>query len=109
VTIVCAGSGASFSLEDFACAGGLVEAIAAEAGGVIGDDGARTAREVWSRYGGDLEAFLRQTDHGRVLEQLGFGADVTAAARQDALSSVPMLRDGRLTLEASPSVSAPAR
>lgn len=109
VTIVCAGSGASLSLEDFACAGGLVEAIAAEAGGVVGDDGARTARDIWSRHGADLAGFLRETDHGRALEQLGFGADVAIAAQLDALASVPMLRDGRLVVERAPAVASPAR
>jgi 2-phosphosulfolactate phosphatase len=87
------------SLEDFACAGALVAAIARETSGIPLDDGARTARDVWERHGDDLVAFLQATDHGRQLVELGFAADIELAARVDLLASVPMLRDGRLVVE----------
>jgi 2-phosphosulfolactate phosphatase len=99
ITIICAGSGAQFALEDFACAGALVEAIEREKPGVPLDDGARTARDIWERRDASLAAFLRATDHGRELAELGFAADVDLAARVDILASVPMLRDGRLVVE----------
>lgn len=102
ITVVCAGSGPSFSLEDFGCAGALVEALAREDPDAILDDGARTAREVWCRQEGDVQGFLRGTDHGRYLISLGFGEDVERAARLDSSSAVPLLRDGRLVLEAEP-------
>ena len=99
IAIVCAGSGPLFSLEDFACAGALVEAILADDPRIVLDDGARTARETWVRHGGDLNEFLRNTDHGRNLVALGFGADVDLAARRDLSAALPVLRDGRLILE----------
>jgi 2-phosphosulfolactate phosphatase len=57
VTIVCAGSGPSLALEDFACAGALVEAILLQRPEMTLDDGARTAREIWERHGRNLAAF----------------------------------------------------
>jgi 2-phosphosulfolactate phosphatase len=99
ITIICAGSGMQFALEDFACAGALVEAIERDVSGIPLDDGARTARDVWERRDGDLATFLRATDHGRELTELGLGADVDLAAQVDLLATVPMLRDGRLGVE----------
>ena len=99
IAIVCAGSGPLFSLEDFACAGALAEAVLMADPTVVLDDGARTARETWMRHGGDLSAFLRGTDHGRDLVALGFGADVDLSAQRDLSASLPILRDGQLVLE----------
>lgn len=102
IMVVCAGSGAQFSLEDFGCAGALVEGLTDLDPDLAMDDGARTAREVWARQDGDVLGFLRGTDHGRRLAELGFAADVELAARVDLSSAVPMLRDGRLVLEDLP-------
>ncbi len=108
ITVVCAGSGPYFSLEDFGCAGALVEALTDLDPDLVPDDGARTAREVWARQDGDVAGFLRGTSHGRDLAALGFGADVDLAARVDLSSAVPMLRDGRLVPE-SQAEAQPAR
>lgn len=103
ITIVCAASGAYFALEDFVCAGRLVEEIRKLTGTSHRlDDGARTAVDAYSRSGSSLEAFLRETDHGASLAALGFGEDIALAACVDRFGSVPTLRDGRVVAEPAP-------
>jgi 2-phosphosulfolactate phosphatase len=48
------------------------------------------------RADGDLEAFLRETEHGRALVELGFAADVHAAAQIDTLTRLPFGRGGTI-------------
>jgi 2-phosphosulfolactate phosphatase len=100
IVIVCAGSGGLFSLEDFVCAGLLVEEIVRESSVErILDDGARLARETARTHGQNLPAMLRSSDHGRELVELGFAADLEIAADFDRFTFAPTLRDGRLVAE----------
>jgi len=99
VTIVCAGSGPLFSLEDFVCAGWLSRELRRLDPDRRPDDGARAAEAAAAGHGDDLPGFLRSTDHGRRLIGLGFEADLDLAAEVDRFEVVPELRDGRLTVE----------
>jgi 2-phosphosulfolactate phosphatase len=96
VVVLCCGTEGSVAAEDLLCGGlllaGLGEAVSA---GSLGD-AARIAQLVAERFGGDPEGFLRSTDHGRRLIELGFERDVVFAARVDASSRVPELREGAI-------------
>ncbi len=108
VTIVCAGSAGRFSLEDFLCAGILVEEITRRSPGEPNlDDGARTALRVARALTGDLPGFLSRTDHGRTLVSLGSGEDLVLCGERDRFSTVPVLRDGRIVAERIPEPSPP--
>jgi phosphosulfolactate phosphohydrolase-like enzyme len=48
------------------------------------------------RQGGDLEAFLRGTEHGSALIEMGFAADVHDAAQVDAFNRLPFGRGGTI-------------
>jgi 2-phosphosulfolactate phosphatase len=103
ITIVCAASGPSFALEDFACAGNLVAEISRLAPGRhVLDDGARTALATHERRDGSLREFLTATDHGRFLQSLGCAEDLALAAHSDRFAVVPTLRGGRIVPEAEP-------
>ncbi len=102
VAIVCAGSAGRFALEDFLCAGMLVERLAAGSRHLHLDDGARTARKTADGHSGDLLETLRSTDHGRNLSELGFERDLALACAVDRFSTIPVLRDGRLVAEPVP-------
>jgi 2-phosphosulfolactate phosphatase len=103
VVIACAGSGGLFSIEDFLCAGLLVEEILRESGAERRlDDGARLARDVARAHQGNLAAALRSCDHGRRLQGLGFDADLEIAADFDRFGFAPILRDGRIVAEPEP-------
>ena len=100
VTIVCAGSGPRFSLEDFVCAGWLARELRRIDPERQPDDGARAAEAAAAEHGEDLPGFLRSTDHGRRLIALGFEPDLDLAAEVDRFETVPELRDGLLTAAA---------
>ena len=97
VAVVCAGDkgGAVFSLEDALGAGAIVD-------GVIGlgrdaprlelSDGALAALTIYRAHQGQEQAALRATGHGRDLEALGLGEDLSFCARRDAFAAVPHLR-----------------
>jgi 2-phosphosulfolactate phosphatase len=100
ITIICAGSGAFFSLEDFLCAGMLVDQIAGlSEENVALDDGARAALETARHLGRDLLETVQATDHGRNLARLGFADDIVLACEVDRFPFVPALRDGRIAAE----------
>ena len=94
VTVLCAGKLGRPCLEDLALAGGLVERLAGPDTRL--GEGARLARSVWIGEGRDPAAVLRNAGHGRYLASIGFAGDLEAAARVDAVTIVPELRDGLL-------------
>lgn len=97
VAILCAGTHGRFSLDDAVTAGCIVRRARSRAReqAPLGD-GARAALELWRRYRENpLEALLASR-HGRELERLGFHEDLRYCAAVDALTTVPVLRNGRL-------------
>ncbi|MEK7348466.1 MAG: 2-phosphosulfolactate phosphatase [Candidatus Eisenbacteria bacterium] len=98
LTIVCAGRNGRLSLEDTACAGALVRRLAeGGAGGrPVLNDAAELAAAYDRAHGGDPEAILRGSDHGRYLIELGFEDDLPLCAAVDSVPVVPFLRDGRI-------------
>lgn len=99
LTIVCAGRNGRLSLEDTACAGALVRRLVkrgAGAGATVLNDAAEMAAAYDRAHGGDPEAILRRSDHGRYLIELGFEDDLPVCAAVDSVPVVPFLRDGRI-------------
>lgn len=95
LTVVCAGreQGRRVALEDVAVAGAFVSLALDE--GVAPTDEALAALGLWRAYGGDALAAFRQAAHGRHLEALGFGDDLTFAARADIFDVAPRLSERR--------------
>jgi len=94
VTILCAGNNGRLSLEDFACAGGLVSRLAK--GKAQLDDAALAARAAYKNLKADLSRVLASTEHARRLIDLGFRADLDFALKVDSLPVVPQLSEGRI-------------
>jgi 2-phosphosulfolactate phosphatase len=86
VVIVCAGKLGAFALEDAACAGLLVERLAA-AGAVPEGDGARLARVLAPEDAVAVRAVVEGADHGRYLRSLGesYARDVEFCAGLDTV------------------------
>jgi 2-phosphosulfolactate phosphatase len=98
-TILCAGNNGRLSLEDFACAGGLVSRLARKAAHL--DDAALAARAAYAKLKTNLTRTLASTEHARRLVDLGFRADLDFALKIDSLLVVPRQNDGRIALLSS--------
>jgi 2-phosphosulfolactate phosphatase len=94
VTILCAGNNGRLSLEDFACAGGLVNRLAK--GEPQLDDAALAARATYKNLKADLGRTLASTEHALRLADLGFRADLDFALKVDSIPIVPRLSEGRI-------------
>ena len=98
--IVCAGREGGFSLEDAVCAGALIARLwEVSEHAEPATDSAYAAQAMWDRYKDDPAMALWQSDHGKYLISLGFGADLAICAVVDSLTVVPKLRIGRLVRE----------
>jgi 2-phosphosulfolactate phosphatase len=94
VTVLCAGNEGRLSLEDFACAGGLVSRLAGRSAQL--DDSALAARHAYRNIKDDIARVLLATGHARRLADLGFRADLEFALKVDSLPVVPCQREGRI-------------
>lgn len=95
VTILCAGNNGRLSLEDFACAGGLVDRLAGSVAQL--DDAALASRAAFKKLKTDLARVLVSTEHALRLAELGFRADLDFALKIDSLPVVPRQSEGRIT------------
>lgn len=120
--VVCAGQGGRFALDDAIAAGAIVaralEALAARRIPVRLSDAARAALKLRAGYRHPVTA-LRQSASGRLVRELGAGADVEVCARAESSTTVPILWPGtplRITAHhlerkraAAPTASAPLK
>lgn len=98
--LICAGLKGGFSLEDTLC-GGMVFARLKELDAAVqpDNDAAWVAHELYQSHRDRLAQSIRQSEHGRYLEQLGFGEDLAFCAQQDSVPVVPRWQAGRMVLE----------
>jgi 2-phosphosulfolactate phosphatase len=97
--VVCAGDSGRACLEDTVMGGLLVERLLEARPGLVLDDRAVMARELWRRWEDDLPRLLRTADHGVYLVSLGFERDLDFCSRMDLLETVPVLVDGRIEVD----------
>jgi len=97
IAIVCAGRDRKFALEDAVCAGRYVRGIRRRLTKIELNDAARGAALLDRRYGRDLEAALRESEHGRALVEAGFAADVTLCSSVDTVPVLPIYADRQIT------------
>ena len=96
VTIVCAGTDGSVSLEDVVCAGRLVRTLAARSNIRI-TDSARIALLTEQPYVNDLALLARDATHAHALVTAGFGEDVECCLAADTVPVAVRFCDGALT------------
>ena len=95
VTILCAGNNGKLSLEDFVCAGGMVNRLAKNPAQL--NDAALAARAAYKNLRTELARTLASTEHACRLADLGFRADLDFALKVDSLPVVPRQTEGRIT------------
>jgi 2-phosphosulfolactate phosphatase len=96
--IVCAGSDGQPSLEDTLLAGAFVEVLCDHFELQL-NDSARLAWDCFENQGVVLPSALEIGRGGQALKNLGFDADIAAAAEIDRFAIVPELRRNPLRLE----------
>ena len=97
ISIVCAGTEGHFSLEDAACAGRYVRSITQPGSSLTINDAARACALIDGKYGDNIEEIFKDSEHGRALEEAGFGKDLIACARVDTHAVVPIYQDRQIT------------
>jgi len=95
LTVVCAGESGKFSLEDAVCAGMLIDRLG-ETNAVDLNDGAQAARSLYLQNQNSIADLLKQCEHGRYLEGLGFAKDLDICSRVDSLNILPVVKEGRI-------------
>lgn len=96
LTVVCAGKEDRFSLDDAVCAGHLLRAVRERADGALEtDDAAAVALRLAGEIAPD-EAFLRGTEAGAALVEIGLDSDLSHCARMNRYELVPELDDRRI-------------
>ena len=94
VSILCAGDGGAFSLEDAVCAGLLVAGLTAASSGATLGEGAAAALGLGRHYGPRLERLAEDSRWARRLAGLGREADVACCLRTDTSRVVPVFAGG---------------
>jgi 2-phosphosulfolactate phosphatase len=95
LTVVCAGESGRFALEDAVCAGMLIERLG-ENSKIELNDGAYAARCLYKQNENSIADLLKECEHGRYLDSLGFGKDLDICSRVDSLSILPVVKEGRI-------------
>ncbi len=94
VWLVASGWRGTYSLEDTACAGAIVDGLARGGGAIpaelAGNDAATAAVSLYRQWQGRPEALLRAANHGRRLLRLGCADDLAWCARLDTLDVLPV-------------------
>jgi 2-phosphosulfolactate phosphatase len=98
VHIVCAGTEGEITMEDTLLAGALVDCLS-EAMEIRLNDGARLAWDCFENHGRLLQAGLELSQGGSHLRELGYQADIVAAAAIDKFNIVPEMKRDPLRIE----------
>jgi 2-phosphosulfolactate phosphatase len=95
IVLICAGSGPSFSLEDFYGAGYLVSLLVESGIDFHLTDAARAARLLHDRAG--VGECLEDTYAGRMMAAHGLSADLAFCGQKSIFSAVPVFHNDRIT------------
>ena len=97
--IICAGHLGDVGLEDVLCAGLILHHLWEGRSPERITDGAHIALSQYRQDRHRLARALYGCDHAQRLIEIGYGDDVVACARIDAVPVLPIYRDSRLVLE----------
>ncbi len=94
IGIIAAGRNGGFSIEDTVCAGMIVEkmlTMAPSNGGTEMEltDGAIAAMALWHHFGPYITGVCMESEHGKILQGLGFTDDIIFCGEIDVTATVP--------------------
>ncbi|HEX9751270.1 MAG TPA: 2-phosphosulfolactate phosphatase [candidate division Zixibacteria bacterium] len=95
--LVCAGKNDRVALEDAVGAGAIIAKLWELIESVeLVNDGATIAQSLWDQYKSEPVSAMWQSEHGRYLISVGYGADLSVCAAIDSVPVVPVMRNGAL-------------
>jgi 2-phosphosulfolactate phosphatase len=99
VEILCAGNNGRFAIEDAVCAGMLIHLLGEEADVQLSlCDASIAAHALYRANHRYLHRMLKQSENGRLLEELGYADDLKYCAGVDSVPVLPVLDDNMLRL-----------
>lgn len=98
VEIICAGRNNFFSLEDSICAGKLVSLIFDVIPNIEMNDSVKAVKALYDKYGKDIAAMMKDSEHGKILMDNGFEKDIDYCSQIDIVSTIPYYTNGVLKL-----------
>ena len=96
VEISCAGSNGNFNLEDVVCAGRLISEMDKESTDLEISDAGRASMVLNKSFGKSIIKLLKETEHGQLLIENGFGADIKVCAQFGTTDLIPHYISGVL-------------
>jgi 2-phosphosulfolactate phosphatase len=97
VSIVCSGTMSKFSLDDFICAGYIIdELLKVKEYGL--DDISFLAHHTFIENKGDIEKFISHASHYDYLVNIGAGDDIKYCCLMDIIDVVPEYLDGKIII-----------
>jgi len=93
IVIICAGSEDRFDIPDTLCAGMLVDMLGKD---IEVNDLGRAAQMLYNISKSNLEEALKMTEHGRLLQSIGYEKDVKYCSQSNILQITPILEDGQI-------------
>jgi 2-phosphosulfolactate phosphatase len=99
LSILCAGKLNAFCLEDAVCAGMLVSRLmAGEVERLELSDATEAALRLFESFGRNLLQMLQRVEHGKYLQEIGFGSDLEVCAQVDSIPILPVMEDNVIRL-----------
>ena len=97
VIIICSGREGNFSIEDTLCGGMLLHLLSTVYRKELTlNDAASLAVLLYRSNKTAIKQTIRQGEHGKFLESIGFEGDIELASGIDSIPVVPIMQDGRL-------------
>jgi 2-phosphosulfolactate phosphatase len=96
VEIVCAGRNNYFSIEDSICAGMLISKLKKVNENSYLNDSGTAVLTLYEKYGSNLIKMMKESDHGKILLENGFDADLEYCSSIDVIDAIPAYANGVL-------------
>ena len=98
IEIICAGRNNAFSLEDSCCAGKLISEILVLSENIELTDSALAVQALNKSFGKRIFKMLKESEHGKLLKENGFEADIKFCSKLNTTEAIPYLTGNTLKL-----------
>lgn len=97
VVIVNSGTMGQFSMDDFICAGYIIETLTKDNPKIELSDIAKTAKYIYENNK-DIDSFIKNARHYDILKSLGLAGDLQYCMKKDIIDRTPEYINGEITI-----------